>query len=215
MRSRSLGTPGARPSLYAPGRSRPGLSRPAHARAGVRGMALASLGLVLGGCAGASTVPSPYAGSEMREIKALDPAEVAGLLAGEGQGFALAAELNGLPGPRHVLDAAEALELSAEQRDRVQAIFDAMSAEAVRLGSALVQGERELDRVLATSTPHPDTVAARTIALGQLRGELRNVHLQAHLETSPVLSHAQRQRYWELRGYGSADHGGHHGAGGH
>lgn len=204
-------------TIHAPGTpgTRPGFSRPGPSRPGLRCLALASLGLAFGGCAGESTVPSPYAGSEMREIKALDPAEVAGLLAGEGQGFALAAELNGLPGPRHVLDAAEALELSAAQSARVQAIFDAMSAEAIRLGTALVEGEHELDRILATPDPRADTVAARTIALGQLRGELRNVHLQAHLETTPLLSHAQRQRYRELRGYGAADHGAHRGAGAH
>lgn len=44
---------------------------------------------------------SPYAGLPAREIKALSPEEIADLAAGRGMGLALAAELNGYPGPRH------------------------------------------------------------------------------------------------------------------
>jgi hypothetical protein len=50
---------------------------------------------------------APYAGHQERPIKALAPEEVAGLLGGEGMGYALAAELNHYPGPRHVLDLAD------------------------------------------------------------------------------------------------------------
>lgn len=159
---------------------------------------------------------SPYAGEESREIKALDSAEVAGLLAGEGLGYARAAELNGLPGPRHVLDDAAELELDDDQRARIQAIFDAMSAEAVRLGATIVERERELDRLMAGGAPTPGAVAERTLALGRLEGELRNVHLQAHLATTPILTPHQRTRYREIRGYAAAgeesghgDHTGH------
>jgi len=45
---------------------------------------------------------TPYAGLETREIKALSPEEVEELLAGEGLGYALAAELNRYPGPREI-----------------------------------------------------------------------------------------------------------------
>ncbi|MBW3551885.1 MAG: hypothetical protein KY466_00170 [Gemmatimonadetes bacterium] len=171
------------------------------------------------GCGG-SAAPSPYAGEESRAIKALDEAEVSGLLAGEGMGFALAAELNGLPGPRHVLDAAEALELDSDQRVRVQAIFEAMNTEAVRLGSAIVEGERELDRLFGSGAATRTDVAERTVALGTLRGRLRNAHLQAHLQTAPLLTEHQRMRYRDVRGYGTrsadgaaaqAEHSGHPG----
>lgn len=171
------------------------------------------------GCGG-SAAPSPYVAEASRDIKALDDAEVAGLLAGEGMGFALAAELNGLPGPRHVLDAAGELELDSDQRVRVQAIFEAMNSEAVRLGSAIVEGERELDRLFGSGAATATEVAERTVALGTVRGRLRNAHLQAHLETARVLTEHQRMRYREIRGYGTssaegsaaqAEHSGHTG----
>jgi hypothetical protein len=57
---------------------------------------------------------SPYAGQEQRPIKALSDQEVAALLAGQGAGFAKAAELNGYPGPMHVLELADRLALSAD-----------------------------------------------------------------------------------------------------
>ena len=69
---------------------------------------------------------SPYAGHEMSEIPSLTPDELAQLRNGEGMGFAKAAELNHFPGPRHVLDMAGELELTAEQRARTEEIFDAM-----------------------------------------------------------------------------------------
>ena len=41
----------------------------------------------------------PYAGLEGRAIKALSEQQIADLRAGRGMGLALAAELNGYPGP--------------------------------------------------------------------------------------------------------------------
>jgi hypothetical protein len=68
---------------------------------------------VLAVAACALTVPalgehplSPYAGQQTRAIKALSPEDLAGLLNGEGMGMAKAAELNGYPGPVHVLELA-------------------------------------------------------------------------------------------------------------
>lgn len=175
-----------------------------------------SLGAACGGEAAPET--SPYGSEQGRTIKALAEDEVAELLVGEGMGYALAAELNGIPGPRHVLDAAGELGLEAGQRARVQAIFDAMQAEAKRLGAALVEGERALDSLMAAGAPSADEVARRTVELGRLEGELRNVHLQAHLATDPLLTAAQRARYRDLRGYGGDDAGaaaGHDGHPGH
>jgi hypothetical protein len=48
--------------------------------------------------------PTPYAGQQNRTIKALSDEDIVGLLKGDGMGFAKAAELNGYPGPKHVLD---------------------------------------------------------------------------------------------------------------
>ena len=52
---------------------------------------------------------TPYAGFEKRAIKALSEQQIADLRAGRGMTLALAAELNGYPGPVHVLEHAEQL----------------------------------------------------------------------------------------------------------
>jgi len=76
--------------------------------------------------------PSSYAGQEQREIKALSPEEIQSYLAGNGAGLAKAAELNHYPGPAHVLELADKLQLNEEQKVRTKAIFDVMQKEAVR-----------------------------------------------------------------------------------
>jgi len=52
-----------------------------------------------------------YAGQETRKIKALSEDQIQGYLAGSGMGLAMAAELNHYPGPKHVLELAEKLQL--------------------------------------------------------------------------------------------------------
>lgn len=145
---------------------------------------------------------SPYAGAtEAREIKALSPDEVQGFLAGEGLGFALAAELNGLPGPRHVLDLAHDLSLTPEQRVAVEDVYAGMSEQAQELGTRLVGEERHLDHMFADGHAVPSSVTARTAEIGRIRGELRAVHLVAHLETAEILTAEQVEAYGRLRGY--------------
>ena len=72
-------------------------------------------------------------------VKALSEQQTADLRAGRGMGLALAAELNGYPGPLHVLELADQLDLTADQRSKVQQLFDAMKAEAMPLGSRLIE----------------------------------------------------------------------------
>src|ERR1700757_2891750 len=72
------------------------------------------LALLVGGAAWAQHM-QPYAGQQKREIKALSEEDVAGYLGGAGMGYAKAAELNGYPGPMHVLELGDRLELTDEQ----------------------------------------------------------------------------------------------------
>src|SRR6476661_9848828 len=95
----------------------------------------------------AAIAQEPYAGMQNRPIKALSEQQVADLGAGRGMGLALAAELNGYPGPSHVLELADKLELSAEQKNRVQQLFDSMKLEALPIGARLLEQEAELDRL--------------------------------------------------------------------
>ena len=60
--------------------------------------------------------------------------QVSDLRAGRGMGLALAAELNGYPGPSHVLVFADQLRLSSEQRTKVQEMFAAMKSETTPIG---------------------------------------------------------------------------------
>ncbi len=80
-----------------------------------------------------------YQGQETREIKALSADEVNAYLQGKGMGLAKAAELNGYPGPAHVLELATDLGLTAEQRSRTEALFASMSKEAIALGTELIR----------------------------------------------------------------------------
>lgn len=150
---------------------------------------------------------SAHVGKEGREIKALADTEVAELLAGEGMGLALAAELNAYPGPRHVLDLAAELALPDAQRQAVQRIFESMQAQARSLGERIVEAERRLDGLFATGTVDIERLRDATAAIGALHGELRFVHLQAHLETTALLSEHQIHHYDMVRGY--RQHGGH------
>src|SRR5882762_6811305 len=92
---------------------------------------------------------TPYAGFHQRKIKALSDQQIADLRAGRGMGFALAGELNGYPGPLHVLELADKLQLTDQQRQRIQQFFDSMKAEAVPLGEKLIEQESALDRTFA------------------------------------------------------------------
>lgn len=144
---------------------------------------------------------SPYAGSQQRDVKALSAQQVADLRAGRGMGLALAAELNGYPGPMHALELAGRLQLTAEQKQRLQQLFEAMKAEAIAAGERLIAGERELDQEFAAQKMTTDRLAVLTAQIGERQGELRAVHLKYHLTTAELLSADQRQRYAELRGY--------------
>jgi hypothetical protein len=145
----------------------------------------------------------PYAGLEGRPIKALSEQQIADLRAGRGMGLALAAELNGYPGPMHVLELADALDLSGQQRAKMQELFAAMKAEAIPLGERLIAQEADLDNAFASKTITAASLAASTEAIGATHAALRRTHLKYHLFAIEVLAPAQLQRYAELRGYKS------------
>jgi hypothetical protein len=152
---------------------------------------------------------TPYAGMQTRPIKALSDQQIADLKAGRGMGLALAAELNGYPGPLHVLELADKLDLSAEQRSSVQRLFDSMKAEAMPLGSRLIEQEADLDRQFAGRTVTPESLKTSIAAVAATQGILRETHLKYHLSTGAILSPSQMLKYAELRGYGGGHGNGH------
>jgi hypothetical protein len=144
---------------------------------------------------------TPYAGHQQRSIKALSEQQIADLRAARGMGLALAAELNGYPGPLHVLELAEQLQLTPEQRQQTQHLFDAMKAEATSVGAMLIEQEAALDRAFASNSISEGSLAQFTSQIGETQGRLRAVHLKYHLTTRALLSAPQRERYAALRGY--------------
>lgn len=116
-------------------------------------------------------------------------------------GLALAGELNGYPGPLHVIELSEPLQLTAIQRQRVHQLIEEMKAEAVPMGERLIAQENELDHAFAERTIDPDSLKRLTAQIGETQGQLRAVHLKYHLTTAALLTDDQRHRYATLRGY--------------
>ena len=116
-------------------------------------------------------------------------------------GFAKAAELNGHPGPAHVLAMADQLQLSPEQLSQTRAIEESMRAKAKALGAELVQAEQELDTLFALKQVDAKSLGASLARIGDLQANLRKAHLEAHLAETALLSPDQTARYSELRGY--------------
>jgi hypothetical protein len=154
---------------------------------------------------GAVAAQTPYAGMQARPIKALSEQQVADLKAGRGMGLALVAELNGYPGPSHLLELADQLGLSDAQRAAVRNLFEAMKAETIPIGERLIDQETALDKLFAERRVTPETLAAATAEIGDTQAKLRDAHLKYHLSTVAMLQPSQIQRYGELRGYAEGD----------
>ncbi len=150
---------------------------------------------------GSNMQTSPYIGQDRRTIKSLSDQEIADILAGKGVGLARPAELNHYPGPMHVLQFKEQLALTPDQTEKVQAIFDRMSRDAKALGKEWIDRERALEGGFAEYAITADQVSAETVAIGEVQGRLRAVHLTAHIATRAVLTPEQIAKYDVLRGY--------------
>lgn len=140
-------------------------------------------------------------GMEPREIKALSEEQLRGLRNGEGMGLALPAELNGYPGPKHVLELVDELRLTPEQRTAVEMAWKVMHEEAVRLGGEIIELERQLDALFAAGKADAASIEALTSAIGAKQGALRRSHLVAHLTMRQLLTEEQVRHYRHARGH--------------
>ena len=96
----------------------------------------------------AETYTSKYVGEEHRKIKSLSPDDIEELKKGGGWGLAKAAELNGFPGPAHILEMEDKINLTAEQKRKVTNIYNTMREEAAALGEQLIQSGRGAEQWL-------------------------------------------------------------------
>lgn len=169
------------------------------------------LGLAVG--AGAALLaPSlalhaPYAGQDERAISSLSGDDIEQLREGRGWGLAKPAELNGYPGPLHIIELSDDLALSSGQCEAIRSSFDAMRQRARELGNDLIAAERALDEAFERGRLDATELRRLLAEAERVRAALRGVHLAAHLEVTPLLSREQRELYATLRGYGA--HGGH------
>ena len=144
---------------------------------------------------------SPYAGMQGRAIKSLSDADIEELRRGGGWGLALPAELNGVPGPAHLLELRDEIPLTQDQVKKVQALFDDMRKAAIATGERLIAAEAAIEAVFADATVG-ETSLRRLLAEAELaRAELRFIHLSQHYKTVQFLTSKQIERYNVLRGY--------------
>ena len=155
------------------------------------------------GGAPTSNLRSPYAVLRGTAATGLLPEEVEGLVSGKGMALALSAEVNGYPGPRHVLDAAEAgqLTLQPDQRAAVERLNTQMLKEAQAKGQEILQAEAHLAERFREGHIDDSSLRESLEHIGQLRAQLRFVHLRTHLTTRALLTAEQIGRYNTVRGY--------------
>jgi hypothetical protein len=157
-----------------------------------------------------SPVPtSPYVNLLDSELRGLSPEEIQDLQSGAGSGLARAAELNGYPGPVHILEMQEQLELTEEQLVQVQSLYEGMNAEAREFGGEIIKLEGELERSFREQSVDEKNLERMVQNLAVKYGELRLVHLRTHLAAIDLLTPDQLVRYSHLRGYTEASGGDH------
>ena len=144
---------------------------------------------------------SEYIGEEHRAIKSLSADDIRELSAGGGWGLAKAAELNGVPGPAHILEMASAIKLTPTQQVEIEKTYQQMSSEAISLGNQLIQLEATLNTHFADGSINQTLLEQSVQDIERVRAQLRIVHLSAHLQTPNILTPEQISLYNELRGY--------------
>lgn len=149
---------------------------------------------------------SKYTGQEDRIIKSLSSEDIESLQTGMGDAFggmAKLAELNGYPGPRHILDLANELKLSDEQKANITTIYDNMRKKAVDLGQEIVNVEKIANGEFINKTITDSQMKQLIFKSSEIYGQLRYAHLSTHLKMLDILTPEQVNLYNNLRGYSS------------
>jgi Spy/CpxP family protein refolding chaperone len=146
----------------------------------------------------------PYVGLQHRTLKSLSEQDIASLREGKGMGYALSAELNGYPGPRHVLDIAKNLSLTDTQMTKTRSLFQRMKAEAIMIGEQRISAEKALDEAFSRHELAEARLYELTLQSSRIDGQLRATHLKYHLTMMDILTPDQVQIYQTLRGYDNA-----------
>ncbi len=144
---------------------------------------------------------TPYTGMQNRAIKSLSDSDIKELRRGGGWGLALAAELNGMPGPAHLLELKDQIPLAQDQVAKTQALFDDMRRAAIPTGERLIAAEMALETAFAKGAVDEATLRRLLAEAESARAELRFIHLSQHFKTVQYLKPEQIKKYNILRGY--------------
>ena len=139
--------------------------------------------------------PTPQA---MAQHHAFLEAERGAIERGEGFGMALAADKNGYPGPKHVLEMKKELKLTPAQEAAMHKLFADMQTKALAKGKDVLLAEKRLEELFAQGKSE-DELREETYRVASLRAELRWVHLATHLATKKILTAKQIAAYQQMR----------------
>jgi Spy/CpxP family protein refolding chaperone len=167
---------------------------------------VAIIAMLTSGCAAVAPTVSPYVGQEARQIKALSATEIAAYVEGKGMGFAKPAELNGYPGPMHVLELADQLLLTSEQKAASEALLLKHKTEVRELGRNYVSAEAAIDKLFASRLVTAEALRLAIDDSAKIQSRIRGAHLETHLQQTALLTPEQNAAYQKLRGYGSGIH---------
>ncbi|MFZ9061953.1 MAG: periplasmic heavy metal sensor [Steroidobacteraceae bacterium] len=145
--------------------------------------------------------PTPYAGMQKRAIKSLSDKDLEELRRGGGWGLALPAELNGMPGPAHLLELKDKIPLTENQVQQTQALLDGMRRAAIPAGERLIAAEAAIEKAFASGSVDEGALRKLLAEAEAVRAELRFIHLSQHAKTVEFLKPEQIKRYNILRGY--------------
>ena len=138
---------------------------------------------------------------------------IAELRHGGGWGLAKADELNGMPGPAHLLELRDEIPITREQVSAIGAIHERMRTAAILEGERFIARERTLEDAFRAGTVTEENLRRMLADIKRSRWRLRFIHLSAHLATPALLTEEQIARYHALRGYrsnrGGTAHKGH------
>ena len=133
---------------------------------------------------------------------------------GEGRGFGMAfvADQHGYPGPLHVVELKDRLNLTPEQETKAQTLLAAMFAESRPKSERLLEAERKLRSLFNEGKADEASIRAAMAEVERARSDVRLVHLMFHLKTRDLLTDEQRRLYHEARWSGHRPMGPHGGA---
>ena len=143
---------------------------------------------------------SKYSGQEVRKIKSFSESDLKELRRGGGWGLAKAAELNGVPGPIHLLEMKEKISLTNDQVNSITASFKKMQKTAIAYGKKYIVLHEQMEKKFRERTIDKQLLRFYLTKISQVRKELTYAHLSAHLDMIAILTPDQIKLYNKLRG---------------